>query len=124
MDRDSFVEDATVIWEANARGEIEAFIAAITPINVFFITRKSRGLDAARRYGEQLLASLQVCPLNHQALLAAEILPLKDYEDAVQLACALFNNIDAIVTRDLGDFTNSSLPVYSPADFVTLLKLK
>ncbi len=85
LDRDGFVEDATVIWEANARGEIEAFIAAITPINVFFITCKSKGLDAARRHVEQLLASLQVCPLNHQALLAAEILPLKDYPYLVKI---------------------------------------
>ena len=70
-----------------------------------------------------MLASLKVCTLNQQTLLAAEILAFKDYEDAVQVACAMFSNLDGIVTRDLDDFKKSPLSVYSPSEFLLHLKL-
>ena len=64
---------------------------------------------------------MRICPLDAQMLQAAEALPLKDYEDAVQLASALAAGLEVIVTRDLRDYKNSSLPVFSPDDFLTLL---
>lgn len=121
LDREGFAEDAASIWEAHRRGEIEAFVAPITPINVFFIARKLKGADPARQYVSKILETLSVSLLDQQTLLAAEILPFTDYEDAVQAACALFGNLDAIVTRDLKDFRNSPLTVFSPSEFLIYL---
>jgi hypothetical protein len=45
-------------------------------------------------------------------------LPLKDYEDAAQLASALVNGLDTIVTRDPVDFAGASLVILSPVDFL------
>ncbi|MEQ8970804.1 MAG: PIN domain-containing protein [Coleofasciculus sp. C1-SOL-03] len=38
---------------------------------------------------------------------------LKDFEDGIQWACAVLNQLDAIVTRDISDFSEVSLPVLS-----------
>ena len=123
LDREGFAEDAAAIWDADARGEIEAFIAPITPVNVFFIARKLKGAELARAYVAKLLGALHICTLDRQSLLAAEILPIADYEDAVQVACAFFSDLDGIVTRDGDDFKNSPLPVFSPSEFLLHLKL-
>jgi predicted nucleic acid-binding protein len=122
LDREGFAEAAASIWDAHCRNEVEAYIAAITPINTFFIARKLKGADLAREYVSKLLGTLKICPLDHQSLLAAEILSLPDYEDSVQVASAMFNNLDAIITRDPKDFKNSPLPVYSPTDFLQNLR--
>lgn len=45
----------------------------------------------------------------------------KDYEDATQNATALRADGDCIVTRNKKDFTNSSLPVYTPAELLNIL---
>jgi hypothetical protein len=45
----------------------------------------------------------------------------KDYEDATQNATALRGEGDCIVTRNKKDFTNSSLPVYTPAELLNIL---
>ena len=71
-----------------------------------------------------LLAKFRVCAIDHDSLRAALALPLKDYEDAVQVASAQANGLDAIVTRDLADFAGATLPVYSPADFLTQLSAR
>ena len=47
----------------------------------------------------------------------------KDYEDATQNATALKAEADCIVTRNKKDFSESSLPVYTPAELLELLKI-
>ena len=42
-------------------------------------------------------------------------------EDATQNATALRAEGDCIVTRNKKDFTNSSLPVYTPAELLNIL---
>ena len=45
----------------------------------------------------------------------------KDYVDATQNATALRAKGDCIVARNKKDFTNSSLPVYTPAELLNIL---
>ena len=40
LDRQPFADAAAEIWRANEAGRIEAFVSVITPVNVFYITRK------------------------------------------------------------------------------------
>lgn len=75
----------------------------------------------ARRAVGELLTVFPVCPLDGPNLQAALALPLADYEDAVQLAGALASQLDAIVTRNLEDYKNATLPVVSPAELLTRL---
>ena len=41
-----------------------------------------------------------------------------DYEDAVMIETAVREEIDYIITRNVRDYINSSVPVLSPADFL------
>ena len=42
---------------------------------------------------------------------------MRDFEDAMQVACALTAKVDAIVTRNVSDFRNSPVSVMRSADF-------
>jgi predicted nucleic acid-binding protein len=44
-----------------------------------------------------------------------------DFEDAIQYHCAKENACDAIITRNRKDFTESTLPILSPAEFLARL---
>jgi predicted nucleic acid-binding protein len=114
--RDPFAADAAALWVANEQGRCTAYIASITPINVFYVVRKIKGADVARRAVGELLTSLRVCPVDHDALRAAWASPLSDYEDAVQVAAALASGLDALVTRNLADYVDATIPVLAPAD--------
>jgi len=120
--REPFAQSSTQLFKLHEQGKIDAYIAAITPINVFYITRKLKGGQIARQAVELLLASLAVCPLSHGVLDDAYKLPFADYEDAVQHASATANGIDTIVTRNVNDYKNATLPVFSPTDFLVKLK--
>jgi predicted nucleic acid-binding protein len=118
LDRAPFVEDATAIWEACRTEQFVGYVSAISPLNVFYVVRRARDASIARQAVEDILAVFDICGVDGDALKTALTLPLKDFEDAGQLAGALAYQLDAIVTRDPDDFAGASLPLYSPADFL------
>ena len=120
--REPFAQESVEIFRLHEQGKIDAYIAAITPINVFYVTRKLKGRHEAQRAIELLLNSLSVCPVNHSILHQAYRLPFGDYEDAVQHASATASGLDTIVTRNINDYKNSTLPIFSPTDFLAKLK--
>ena len=68
-----------------------------------------------------MLLTLEVCAVNQDILKTALALNLDDFEDAVQLACAMNENLDAIITRDLQGFVNSPISILSPGELLASL---
>jgi predicted nucleic acid-binding protein len=121
LDRPPFADNAEAIWEAARAGRFEGYVAAISPLNIFYIVRKARGTEQARQAVEAILKAFDVYVLDHTSLQTALTLPLNDYEDAVQLAGAIANGLDSTVTRDPTDFTGALIPVISPSNFLAQL---
>lgn len=118
LDREPFAEAAAALFVLHEQGRIDGYISGITLVNVFYLTRKFKGINDARRAVKELLATLGVCPLDHSVLEEAHRLAFADYEDAVQNASAVASQLDAIITRNLSDYKNATLPVSSPTDFL------
>ena len=121
LDREPFVDAAADVFNLHEKGRIRGYISGITLINVFYLTRKSKGIVGARKAVEELLTTLSICPLDQLVLENAHRLTFTDYEDAVQHACATASGLDAIITRNLADYKNATLPVFSPTDFLNQL---
>ena len=47
---------------------------------------------------------------------------LSDFEDAVMTESAIREEMDCIVTRNLGDYKKAALPVYSTDEFLLSMK--
>lgn len=114
LDREPFADAAAAIWEAGRKGRIDIYVSALTPVNVFYIARKLKGIQEARRIVEGILAECQVALIDYGILQDALALPMTDFEDAVQNASATGEQLDALVTRDPKDYAKATLPVFSP----------
>jgi predicted nucleic acid-binding protein len=121
LKRQPFFTDAVTLWQAADQGRFERYVAAITPINVFYIARKANGAAAAHRVIDELLAVVRVAPVDAAILQAASSSGFADFEDAVQIAAAQAIGVDAIVTRNLADYAGAQLPTYAPADILRRL---
>nr|WP_242048976.1 PIN domain-containing protein [Planktothrix sp. FACHB-1365] len=44
----------------------------------------------------------------------------QDFEDAVQCACGIANEVDAIITRDISGFVNAGILVIAPGELKNL----
>ena len=47
-----------------------------------------------------------------------------DYEDAIMVETAIRSEMDCIVTRNVKDYTKSSVKVYEPSTFLKLLEVE
>jgi predicted nucleic acid-binding protein len=89
QEREPFVEDAAKLFEKIDAGEIEGFIAATTITNIYYIIRKAAGIVAAQDAITQILTDLYICPVDRSVIEQAISLNFRDFEDAVQYACAI-----------------------------------
>ncbi len=122
LKRQPFYVPAEEIFMLNAKNDITVYVSGITPVNVFYTGRKLKGKDFAFKAVRRLLLLVEVCRMDKQILQNAFSLNFTDYEDAVQCASALVENLDAIVTRNTTDYKNSPVKVYSPTEFLQFLQ--
>ncbi len=122
LKRPPFNVEAKKIFDYAGGGKITIYISAITPINAFYTTRKEKGKDIAFKAVEGLLKLVEVCRTDKSVLQNAFTLGFSDFEDAVQCASAMAENLDAIVTRNIKDYKNSTIKVYSPTEFLQFLQ--
>ena len=121
LKRPPFNVEAKEIFDCAERGEIEIYISAITANNAFYTTRKQIDKATAFKAVEGLLKLVEVCRTDKSVLQNAFTLSFTDFEDAVQCSSALAENLDAIVTRNLKDYKNSTIKVYSPSEFLQII---
>ena len=121
LDHAPFADEAAALWQANDDGRIEAYVSAITPVNVFYVARKLKGIETARKLVESLLVACRVCTPDRGALLSALSLPVKDFEDAVQVVSAQAEALNALVTRDPVDYKGVNFPIFSPNGYLQQL---
>jgi predicted nucleic acid-binding protein len=120
QDREPFVDDAAKLFAKIDAGEIEGFISAITITNIYYIIRKASGKIAAQDAIVQILTDLQICAVDKGILEQAIALNFQDFEDAVQCACGIANEVDAIITRDISGFVNAGILVIAPGELKNL----
>ncbi|MBC8030992.1 MAG: PIN domain-containing protein [Pyrinomonadaceae bacterium] len=122
LERKPFFEAASELFELSANGKFDAYLAAITPINVFYLGRKVVGAPKIRQGIAELLRLVRISNISKESLEKALGLPFADYEDAVQHCCATAEGLEAIVTRNVTDYKNSTLPVFTPVEFLSHIK--
>jgi predicted nucleic acid-binding protein len=119
--REPWVKQASAIWQANDEEKISCYVNASTITDVFYIARRAIGSEAAREAVDTCLKSFEICLVDRNALEQALQLPGTDFEDNLQIACAVINGLDGIVTRDNSGFQAATIPVLSPDEFLATL---
>lgn len=71
-----------------------------------------------RRHDGRSASVLEVPAVGHPDASAWRSSGLADFEDALQVGCAVAGRADVVVTRNLADFAGSSVPVMTPESFL------
>lgn len=119
LQREAFMRDAENLFGAIASERIEGYVTATTVTDIFYIVRRERrSIERARQAVADTLAALEVCTVDGTLLQQAFASNLRDFEDAVQLACAAAESLDAIITRNSQDFAGATLPILSARELL------
>ncbi len=122
--REPFVADAAFLMESVESGRVEGFISATTITDVHYLVRRqTKSAEIAMTAVIRLMALMEICAVDREVLdqalrlvRANAALGFADFEDAVQVACAIAVGVEAITTRDTVGFAGSPVSVLSPKD--------
>lgn len=116
--RPEFYEDSAKIFKLCEVNKISGVISALTVPNIIYILRKELDAEKTKEILDNLFLIFSVADLQADDLRKAADMKFKDYEDAVQSACAARVKADFIVTRNIRDFTESRVAVIRPEEFL------
>ena len=119
LQREPFFQDAELLFQAIDAGKITGYATATTITDIFYIARRhTQSVAQARQAVSEILTAMEICSVNRAVLESAFGSGLVDFEDAIQIACAVSQEVDAIVTRDMQGFSSSSIPVLSIQEII------
>jgi len=118
-------ENAARILQQNSDGKICACISFLSMANISYVLRK-RNPGFTIPTLKQISSILTVLPMNDEQFQKALLMEGLDFEDILQAMCAVDNECECIVTRNVKDFQVHGLikeaprllPVYSPQDYL------
>jgi len=116
--REPFEKAAREIVIACRQKRVLGCIAAHSVSNIFFILRKAFSIGERRRLLHNLCELFEVEGVDKVKILEAlENEKVSDFEDCLQMECAIAFRADYIVTRNCGDFKESKIPCIEPEEF-------
>jgi predicted nucleic acid-binding protein len=125
LQREPFFQDAELLFQAIDSGQVIGYVTATTLTDIFYIARKqTRSVEQARQAVSETLNVMTICPVNRAVLELAIASGLTDFEDAVQIFCAVVEGLEAILTRDKQGFLSSSISVLSIRELLKRLEIQ
>jgi len=122
-ERKPFYSSAARVWSLCERGVYEGLVSAISFNNVFYIVRRARNADAARRALVLMRDIFSSVAPDQQILNQAIDSEIRDFEDAIQFFSAQRASADYLLTRNSGDFPKTPLPILAPDEFLAMMDI-
>lgn len=117
LEREGYYYDALKIWANAENGNVEACIAAISLNNIHYVMRKLKSETTAMIAAKILLRIFKVIPVDADILGLAVDFHDKDFEDDIQLQCALKAKCSQLFTRNPNHYDHSAIAVVPPSSF-------
>lgn len=122
--RQPFYADSAQVLDAVAHEEATGLLAAHSISTLFYVMTRWQNRETASAVTASLLDVFTVAAINDAVIRKALTWGWRDFEDAIQMAAALNEQADYLVTRNGQDFETQPVPVLAPAGLLALLAQK
>ena len=120
-DRELHANSASELFELNEQGIIKIYLSAVSINNIYYIVRRFLGRKKTIEVVELLTEMTEIVGTTKKEIIEALKNNFSDYEDSVQYSSALtIKKLDAIITRNIKDYRNSSIAIMTPLNFLKM----
>ena len=116
--RPDFYKDSAKVFKLCEVKRISGVISALSIPNIMYILRKELDSEKTKEILDNLSLIFSIADLKADDLKKAADMQFKDYEDAVQSACAARIKANYIITRNIRDFTMSKVAAIKPTELL------
>jgi len=116
--RQPFFESAAKVIMVCREQIVQGGISAQSIADMFYILRKDYTSEERRRILLDICQIMDIESIDKYKLISALLNDdFDDFEDCLQTKCAETFNAEYIITRNIKDFSKSSIPSITPEDF-------
>jgi len=106
------------VFVAAEEGRVAGYISASAITDIFFIAKKTLGKKSAKEALKELLLIFKPATVTDSNIYEALDMDWDDFEDSVQYVVGESFAVDYIITRNVKDYTSSSIPAVTPEQFI------
>ncbi|QBN19932.1 type II toxin-antitoxin system VapC family toxin [Flavobacterium nackdongense] len=120
--REPFVFKSLTIYNLAIKNKIQLHCSSNTITTLHYILKKSISEEKTRLALEHVIKYVTVIPVDIAIIKKSLKSSHKDFEDAIQIISAQsINTMDCIITRDLKDYKNAEINVFTPDEFLNTI---
>ena len=117
LKREPYFSASAKALDAVGQGKVEGYIAAHAITTLAYLLQRHLGSVKSRAVLSDLLSKMRVAPVSDAAIRHALVGTFNDFEDAVTHAAAQEAPAAVIVTRNVEDFSEGTIPAVLPEAF-------
>ena len=114
LNRRPHADAAGELLDTLERRQAAGFIAWHSIANFYYLVVSKQGASATKGFLLELLRFVQVAPTSTDGVRYAASLPMRDFEDALQVAAAVACGATTIVTRNVRDYSRAPVSAKTP----------
>jgi predicted nucleic acid-binding protein len=121
-ERDDFAEAAAEVFELGHVNKIELFTTAVVLANVFYMLRKTSGIEKARKNLQKLRLIIHVLPIDEAVVDLSLNSQFTGFEGGLQYFTARANNISKLITRNIKHYKVDDMIIETAEEYITSKK--
>lgn len=121
LNRKAFVKLSANLVSLAEIEVIEGYLCATTITTIDYLVAKEHNRIRAKNEIQKLLNIHHISEVNSQVL---NLAINSNFKDAVQYYSGKCKGVDCLVTRNVKDYKNVQLAIYSPAELLSIIKLQ
>lgn len=118
--REPYYNSTSRFFSLASTRELTAYVSSLTIVTTHFIVLRELSESETRKIIRKFKTIAKVLDLKTEFIDLSLDSDFKDFEDAIQYHTAIYNNLDAIITRNKKDFKKSRIPVYTTEEYLEL----
>ena len=115
LDRRPHAAAAGELLDALERRQAIGLIAWHSVANFHYLVASKKGSSGTKAFLLDLLGFVQIAPTSTESVRYAASLPMRDFEDALQVAAAVACGAQTIATRNVRDYARAPVRATTPA---------
>jgi predicted nucleic acid-binding protein len=118
LERQPFFTNSETVVSFVEQGQIEGYICSSSFSDIYYIIRKEKGQNLALEFLREIVNFCRIATVDSNTINMALNVNFKDFEDAIQYSTAVINHLDAIITRNSGDFPVTIPRILTPEQLI------
>lgn len=123
--RQPFYKSSSEIYKLGLAYKVSLFTTSNTISTLHYLLKKYSNEENIRKSLYDVTSTVSIIAVDINIIKKSLKSSHKDFEDAIQIVSAQsINDMDCIVTRDLKDYKNAEINVFTPDEFLNKLNLQ